>query len=257
VRTLLGLCALWAVLPVVAGAARPLRRAPADTLEQRWDRVADFVIASLIGAWAVQKIITGLPGLAGYALPIADHADVAALIALAALLVRIAAESIAANFYPQRLGAVQPASIPRPGAMQRLGATAVRTAVFVFVAVVVVGPSWQLGVGTALFAIPQVLSIFERRFRNIPSLYRILPRGFLKVVVTLVVARLLGSLVLGAIHDHRDAVAFVLLAIPGVVLSLLDLVGREGEEPPLRWWRRLTGAVVLVAGVVVVLGFFG
>ncbi|MDX6718948.1 MAG: hypothetical protein QOJ63_1202, partial [Solirubrobacteraceae bacterium] len=49
-RLMLGLSALWFVVPVLAGAARPLRRPPTRSLEQSWDRAADFVIASLIGA---------------------------------------------------------------------------------------------------------------------------------------------------------------------------------------------------------------
>ena len=64
-RLLLGLTALWCVVSVVAGAARPLRRVAARGAEQTWDRVADFVIAGLVGAWAVQQIVQALPGLAG------------------------------------------------------------------------------------------------------------------------------------------------------------------------------------------------
>ena len=75
VRTLLGLSAMWFVVPVLAGAARPLRRPPTRGLAESWDRAADFVIASLIGAWAVKSIIEGLPGLAGLQLPIAGYAD--------------------------------------------------------------------------------------------------------------------------------------------------------------------------------------
>lgn len=47
------------------------------------------------------------------------------------------------------------------------------------------------------------------------------------------VARLCGSAVLGAVHNNRDAIAdaLVLLALPGVLLSLLDLFGREGNTP--------------------------
>jgi hypothetical protein len=259
VRTLLGLCALWTVVPLVAGAARPLRRAPSTSLAERWDRGADFVIASLIGAWAVQKIVGGLSGLAGYALPIAGYANVAAIAVLFALVARMIAESLAANLYPQRLSAVHPAKIPRSGARQRIGATVVRTAVFVFVAAVVVGPSWQLWVGATLFVVPQLLCIFENRFRNIASLYRVLPRGLLKLVLMLFVARVFGGLVLSAIHNNRDAIAdaFVMLAIPGVVLSLLDLFGREGDQPPMGWWHRVAGCVILAAGLLLVAGVIG
>jgi hypothetical protein len=259
VRTLLGLCALWTVVPLVAGAARPLRRAPAQSLQERWDRGADFVIASLIGAWAVQKIVQGLPGLAGYKLPIAASANAAAIAVLVALVVRMALESIASRYYPTRLAAVHPAKVPRSGPRQRLLATLLRTAVFVFIAVVVVGPSWQLWVGTAFFLVPQVLGIYENQFRNIPSIYRVMPRGLLKLVLMLFVARLFGALVLGAIHNNREAIAdaFVLLSLPGLVLSLLDLFGRDGPGITLRWWHRVGGAGLLVVGVLQIAGVFG
>lgn len=259
VRTLLGLCALWTVVPLVAGAARPLRRAPAQSMQERWDRGADFVIASLIGAWAVQKIVLGLPGLAGYKLPIAASANAAAVAVLLALVVRMALESIAARYYPTRLSSVHPAKVPRSGPRQRLLATLLRTAVFVFIAVVVVGPSWQLWVGTAFFLVPQVLCIYENRFRNVPSIYRVMPRGLLKLVLMLFVARLFGAVVLGAIHNNRDAIAdaFVLLSLPGLVLSLLDLFGRDGPGITLRWWQRVGGAGLLAVGVLQIAGVFG
>src|SRR5262249_20855330 len=75
VRVLLGLAALWSVVPIIAGATRPLRREPTRGLDGTWDRGADFLIASLVGAWAVQQILLALPGFAGVELPIAGHAN--------------------------------------------------------------------------------------------------------------------------------------------------------------------------------------
>ncbi|HSP64702.1 MAG TPA: hypothetical protein VLO10_00795, partial [Candidatus Deferrimicrobium sp.] len=222
-------------------------------------RGADFVIASLIGAWAVQKIVIGLPGLAGYKLPIAQSANAAAIAVLAALVVRMGLESIAARWYPARLSSVHPAKVPRSGSRQRLLATLLRTVVFVFIAVVVVGPSWQLWVGTSFFLVPQVLGIFENRFRNVPSIYQVLPRGLLKLVLLLFFARMFGALVLGAVHDSRTAIAdaFVLLSLPGLLLSLLDLFGRDGPGITLRWWQRIGGAALLAVGVLQIAGVFG
>ena len=256
-RTMLGLGALWFVVPLLAGAARPLRRPPAAGWAERVDRGADFLIASLIGAWAVQKIVSGLSGLAGYVLPIAAHADDAAVVVLVAVSLRLAAESLAIGLYPERLAAVQAVGIPRPGTLQRLCAIVVRTAVFLLVVTLVVGPSWQLWVGTALFVVPQVLSIYEGRLPNFPRLFGALPRGLFKLVLMLFVGTLVGVVVTDSLHGSKTIIedSFVLLALPGLFLTLLGSVGRTGEAPPVRWRDRAIGVLLLGAGVALVLGY--
>jgi hypothetical protein len=256
-RLMLGLSALWFVVPVLAGAARPLRRPPTRSLEQSWDRAADFVIASLIGAWAVQKIVLALPGLGGVRLPIAAHANTAALCVLAALVARLAFETIASHLYPRRLDAAEAAELPEPGALQRLAASALRTALFVFFARIAVGASWQLWVGAALFVTPQVLAVFEERFPNSPRLFRALPKGLLELVLMLFVATAVGALLLSTMNERSEtfiANSFVLLSLPGFLLSLLSLFGREGDERRVGWGKRVAGIALLVAGIMLVLG---
>jgi hypothetical protein len=258
-RTLLGLAGLWFAIPLIASAARPLRRRPAQAWEQRWDRGADFVIASLIGAWAVQKIVAGLSGLAGYKLALAAYANEAALLVLAALIARVGIESLAANLFPRRLAIVQPAKVPFSPPTQRIAATLLRTAIVLFLAITVAGPVWQLWVAGLLFLVPQLLSIYERRFPNVPSLYQVMPRGIVKSVLMLFVGAGFGALVTHAISNPHEVVSdgLVLLAIPGTVLSLLDLFGREGKETDLTWTHRIAGLVILGIGVLFVLGFIG
>ncbi len=255
-RTLLGLSALWFVVPVLAGAARPLRRPPTRGLAQTWDRAADFVIASLIGAWAVKNIVEALPGLAGLQLPIAQYADRAAYAVLVALVLRMAAETVTSHLYPKRLTAAEARELPEPSALQRLGACLVRATIFIYFAIVVVGSSWQLWVGTALFAIPQILSVYEDRLPRLPAVSRALPKGLVELVVMLLVVTVLGALLVDAYGDSPDflATAFVILSIPGFVLSVAALVGRDGDEPEMDWPRRLAGVVVLGFGIVLSLG---
>ena len=255
-RTLIALSALWFVVPVLAGAARPLRRPPTRGLAQSWDRAADFVIASLIGAWAVKNIIEALPGLAGLQLPIADYADKAALAVLVALVLRMAAETITSHLYPKRLTEAEPRDLADPSALQRLGACLLRATIFVYFAMIVVGPSWQLWVGTALFALPQMLSIVEDRLPSVPALARALPKGLVEIVVMLLVVTVIGALLADANSDSPDFLAnsFVILSIPGFVLSVAALVVRDADEPEMDWPRRLAGVVVLAFGVLLSLG---
>jgi hypothetical protein len=251
IRTILGLAALWFVIPIVASAARPLRRSPSENLEQRWDRAADFVIASLVGAWAVMEIVNGLPGLAGSQVSVATQANVCAVVVLAALFGRWLAETLAADLYPHRLITVQPEEIPESGPLQRLGASVLRTAVFAFVAYAFVGPVWQLFAGAALYLVPQVLHVFADRFPSSPAVFRILPRGLVRIVLVLMIAKGLKSLAFGITGDPKEIVAdgFVLVALPLLLLGLLDVFGREGPRNHLRWHHRIAGVLLVAVGV--------
>jgi hypothetical protein len=256
-RVTLSLGALWFVVPVLAGATRPLRRPPTRSLGESWDRAADFVIGSLVGAWTVHQIILALPGMAGVQLPIADHADTAAFCVLAALVVRLAAETIASHLYPRRLDVSEPAIVPDLGAFQRLAASALRTAMFVFFAYIVTGTGWQLWVGAALFLAPQILFVYRERLPNSPGLFRARPRGLLRLVVMLFLASALAALLLRTMDERDDtflADSFVVLALPGFLIGLLPIFGREGPEPSLGWGKRIAGIAILVAGVLLALG---
>jgi hypothetical protein len=256
-RLMLSLDALWVTVPLLAGAARPLRRSPTRSLGESWDRAADFVIGSLVGAWAVNKIILALPGVAGRHLAIAEHADTAAFCVLAALVVRLAAETIATHLYPRRLDVSEAGDVPQPGELQRLGASALRTALFVFFAYIVVGSGWQLWAGAALFIVPQILAVYEERFPNSAALVGVLPRGLLALVLMLFVATAVGALLLHTMDEHSDtflADTFVILALPGFLLSLLSLFGREEDEAPIGWGKRIAGLAILIAGILLVLG---
>jgi hypothetical protein len=256
-RVTLSLGVLWFVVPVLVGAVRPLRRPPTRSLAESWDRAADFVIASLVGAWTVYQIVRALPGLAGMQLPIAGHADTAAYCVLAALVLRLAAETTAAHLYPRRLDISDAGAVPQPGAFQRLVASALRTGLFVFFGYVVAGTSWQLWAAAGLFAVPQILAVYRERFPNSPALFRARPRGLVRLVVLLAAATAIAALLLHTMNEHSGtflADSFVILALPGFVLALLSVFGRRGDLPPLGWGKRIAGTAVLVAGILLVLG---
>jgi hypothetical protein len=255
-RVTLSLAVLWFVVPVLVGAVRPLRRPPAHSLGQSWDRAADVVIASLVGAWTVYQILRALPGLAGMELSIAGHADTAAFCVLAALVVRLAAETVAAHLYPRRLDIAEPLEVPPPGTVQRLAAAALRMAIFVFFGYIVAGTSWQLWLGAALFVAPQILGAFQERLPNSAALFRARPRGLLRIVLMLVVATAIAALLLHTMNEHSKtflADSFVILALPGFLLALMPVFGRDGERQQMGWGKRIAGIAILAAGLVLVL----
>ena len=255
-RTLLGLATLWFTAPLIAGTARPLRRPPTMTRQEYWDRTADVVIASLVGAWAVQVIVQGLPGLARLDLPIAARASSIALFVLAALAVRMVIETVAAHWYPRRLSQVQPADMREPSTAQRLAAHLLVLGIFVFVAFSYLGSCWQLYVGGALFILPKLLDLVADRLPNSPRLHAVTPRGIVEIVLMLFVGAVVGSIVLGYFSSGQEAIrnAFVLLSLPGLALALLELFGRDGPERELPFRHQLLGIPLVAIGVLLALG---
>lgn len=255
-RTLLGLATLWFAAPLIAGTARPLRRPPTMTRQEHWDRTADIVIASLVGAWAVQVILQGLPGLARLDLPIADRAGSIALMVLAALAVRMVIETVAAHWYPSRLVVVQPSDMRPPSNAQRLVAHASVLAIFVFVAISYLGSCWQLYVGGALFILPKVLHLFADRLPSSERIHAVTPRGIVGIVLMLLVGAVVGAIVLGQFSAGQEAIrnAFVLLSLPGLALALLEVFGREGPERELPFRHQLLGVPLVAIGVLLALG---
>lgn len=247
IRSFLGLAALWFAIPLIAAATRPFRRTLGEGRPYAWDRIADAVIGTLMAGWAVQKTIGGLPGLSGLDLPIADSADQIALVAIIACVARVLIEELAAWRYPQRLIAVEKGKLPFAGPGQRLWATALRTGLFVFLSIAFIGNCWQLWVGAALFCVPQILSIYERKFPNSERLHGLLPSGLFKVLLMMVVGTLFAKLVFSMLDDPDSIMrnAFILLTIPGLVLSLLGLFGHDGPDPKWTWPKQFLGVGIL------------
>jgi hypothetical protein len=258
-RTVLGVTALWFALPLIASAARPLRREPAEDNKQRFDRIADFVLIALIGSWAALKAVGALPGLAGMSLPLAGHAKVVALWVLGALIIRVLLESVSANFYPERLRAVTPEKIPFSSPLQRILATFLRLAIFIFVAIAFIGNCWQLWVGAVLFVVPQILKIYENSFPNVSVIYNILPRGLLKVLIFMVIGKFLGDYLGDHVSNPLNMIliAFVVMSIPGFIESILGLFGRDGKEYQWNWLTRFGGTAILVVTYMLAMGIIG
>ena len=106
-----------------------------------------------------------------------------------------------------------------------------------------------------LFLVPQLISVYEARLPNFPRLYRVYPRGIVKVVIMLVVGLGIAALVHRVVeHSAHPALdTFVLLSIPAAILSIVEVFGREGTAPEETWPRWMAGAGFVAAGVWLVL----
>ncbi|MCU1524352.1 MAG: hypothetical protein JWO18_1246, partial [Microbacteriaceae bacterium] len=255
-RTILGIDVIFFTVALTASAARPLRRLPAVSASDWFDRIADVVVASLIATWAVTKMIGALPALSGLALPIANSAFTVALCAGGAIVLRYVLETVATYHYPLRLASVAPPKIGFPSVQQQLVSAVFKTALFVFVAIAYLGNIWPLWIGAALFLIPSVVAAFQAKLPNVPRLVKLIPGGVIKVVLMLCVGKLLGGWLASIIHNPQDFIdqAFVILSIPALLLGFAGFFGREGDKWELNWPIRIGGVVVVIVGVLLVLG---
>jgi len=255
VRTLIGVALLIAGPGLIAGTFRDIRRPAGGGSMQTWERLTDLVVVPLVGAWTTLNIVEALPSLGGAAFPIAKDAWILAALVLVGLVAKVALEFAAARWFPERLATVVPKTMPQPGAAQQVTSSLLRTGIFLFVSAAFVGNVWQLWVAAVLFLIPNLLALVADRFPNSARLWALSPGSVLKLAIVLVLSWVISTVTLMAFGDSVEfaQMAFLLLAIPGFLLSLLALVGRQpnpGQEPwqyrpSMTWLYRVGGVVIL------------
>ena len=244
VRALLGVGSIWFAIPLIAAGARAFRRPPAESAADRWHATADVVMGSLLAAWSIQSVVSSLPGLSGLSMPIAERADLVAVVVVVALVARYCVERLAVRLYPERLAAVTFVPAGKPGTTQQVASNLVKAGVFVFVILPYLGFCWQLWAVVAMMVVPSLAGPVKDRFPNSGVLHRTLPRGVPNTLVMMTVGTVLGASLGERITDPASLLvtSFLVLSIPGFVLSVLGLFGRESAAPRTTWVSRLAGA---------------
>lgn len=240
VRTLAGVVLLVVGPGLIASSFREIRPTP-GTIGDRWERLVDLVVVPLLGAWTAMNIAAALPSLGGAAFPVADSAGILGVVVLVALVARVLLEMAAAAWFPERLATVLPAQRPSAGTVQQVLSGLLRTGAFLFVAAAFVGNVWQLWVAALLFLLPALLTpLAAGRLANRSALWQVLPDGVPKIGFLLLVSWAIAATVLASAGDTPAfaQTAFVLLAVPGFLLSILGLVARGPARGDVRWYRR-------------------
>jgi hypothetical protein len=266
VRTTLGLALLWFAPALIASATRPFRRkAPVvDELDEevaanevqkfQWERAGDYLLAPLLTAFAVRNMINGLPALAGLSLPLVNSADLIAILAAVFVAIRIGMEDSATKNYPVRLALVERNEMRSTIKGQHLISMLVRTGLFIFVAFPFMGTTWQLYLGAFIFILPALLETFVPNLPKFKALYKIIPAGFPKFVLMLVIGAAYSTW-LSSSFEGASAVpmAFILLSIPAFIFSILSILEGTPDEDEVRWymqdrmkWVYRVGAILLV-----------
>jgi hypothetical protein len=255
--TTIGVMVLFFAPALLASAFRPFRRLVRNQ-DDRWERITDYALATLLTFWVITKMVAAMNGLARLELPITDYGTELALIAAGLLLIRVALEDIAVEQYPMRLRALH-VEIRKPSQAQKVRSLAFKIFVFFIMAAPFVGSTLNLVLGTLLFAIPQITSLSLED--NLPKKKLYLPKGVLKTVVMIFVMALASNLIEGAFSSPEAFLkwSFVVMALPGFFLHYLDAI----TDAPESDWKttekgrmiyRIGGVIVFILMVLVVQG---
>jgi MFS family permease len=259
IRTMMGIMLVAVGPALLTTGFRTIRKQAALNVNAWWERIADFVIAPFMAGWSISAMVSGLPALAGLTLDVANHVNDFVFFVAIAIFVRVALEELAAAGYPARLNKINPDEIPDPSILQRSIVLVIKYFVWVFIGGALIGPSWQVWVGSALFVFPTVVGWFTDKFPNSPRIWRILPTGIPGLAFTLIVASGTSAIVGAILGTNPDLGkwSFVILPIPMLAITILGWFGRHGkidadgneEDRPgkrNKWIYRIGGVVVMV-----------
>lgn len=224
--TVIGTIGIFFAPALIASAFRPLRR-EVSSFAERWERITDYLLASVLTGWTVSKMVGSLESLAGIQLPITAYAFSIGAWSASAVFIRLVGEDIATYFYPRRLAELHP-ELREPRKVQSWTLLIFNTGVFIFLAEPFIGNSVQLWLGVMLFVFPKIMSLTLRN--NLPkskALYKFLPKGALKLIVMVLIGSLFARWMQTLIPNPREYVkwGFVLLGIPSLTFQMVSFFG--------------------------------
>lgn len=249
--TILGLSALFLTPALIANAVRPFRRLVGDR-HGMWERLTDYVLATLVGSWSVEKIVSALNGLAGLQLPITESARQIGQVVAVAIIFRLLMEDLATYLFPERL-AKQEVVPKHVLPLQPWTSLIFKSVIFYLVAYQFLGFGAQLWIGTSIFVTPQLLSniLSSHEVKKLKLLGYLVPRGAPKIVMMVFVGGLFAQWAESQFSSPLQFISwsFVILAIPSLLISLFSLFA---ESPRWDWKSSVLKSLIYRFGGIIV-----
>lgn len=231
VLTVAGLFIIFYAPSLLASSIRPLRRLAQDR-DSLWERVTDYSLVTMLSGWTIFKMIGGLNALAGVQLLITFDAQKIGYWTSIFVLVRLILEDFATYRYPVRLSQTS-GEMKEPDTVHKIIALELKIFIFVELAMPFVGYNIKLLLGTLIFITPSIIGIFfDGKLPKFKFLHRILPSGAFKLVAMVFIGAITAGWIQGLFSDPRTFLAwsFVVLAIPGLILSLLNKMSGDPQD---------------------------
>lgn len=249
--TSLGIAAILIMPGIIAGSIRPIRRLVTDKASA-WERITDFVLATLLGGWAIQKVVASLNGLSGLQLPLAERAVDLGYLASLYILIRLLLEDISTHHFPERLAKQAVETRPK-NHLQPWYSIAFKTSIFYLVAYQYLGLNAQLLIGTAIFLFPQLLAAVseELHAKQARIIGFLMPRGATKVVLMVLIGGFFADWAKGIFKDPGIFISwsFVILAVPGFIIGFLKVFA---APPKINWKAGPIGRTIYMFGGIII-----
>jgi hypothetical protein len=258
IRFVIGVMCLGFTPLLLASGVRALRRATNSGGSHWWNRVIDLVLAPIVAWWACESILALLPSLAGADINLSSYREILPAAIAFTMVARVLLEEAARQWFPNRLVQTNEATVSTPPTWQRWFGVALRAGIFYFAAGALIGDCWQLVVGSFLFVLPNILGIYVTKFPNSTRLYALLPAGIVNLTVGVFLGGVTLAILLAVFGPVEDLakMAFVILPLPTLTISLLKLFGRSAHPGTLVWYENPRFAWPLRIGTVAVIVAF-
>jgi hypothetical protein len=176
-------------------------------------------------------LVIGLNGFAHLELPLSERASSIGLIAGISVALRYIIEGYVNQKSHYYLAYLSPRTLNDHGSNFRLAGWFVKGMLFLFFAVSFLGVSWQLWVALVMLMFPQLIKTVKDRFPNNPFLFQLLPVGIPAIIFMTFLGKFYSHYVQSLDLDPASAsrTIFVLSPIPGFIIGLLKLFGRQAK----------------------------
>lgn len=245
-RTVMGLFVISIAPPLIASATRPLRRVFSGESTDLFDRIADYVVSSVVVVVAGSAMYLGLNGMAGLEVVSEELLPLFQVLLVVGVVSRSLVEDIATHLYPLRTHQLSQVEFPTPGKTLSVLSVLSRAGAFVFVASSFLGWDIKLLIIVALFALPLLLMIWYDELPNSEFLFRYLPRGMAYWLVLTLIGIVTAAWILGRVNPGGDVILeYAIFFLPWAIIDAAFAFGKDGNDWPDGWLKRLVGIPVV------------
>ena len=255
-RTLLGLGVLFACVPVIGAAIRPVLRSMDGGRDDVVQRIGDYIMMPIFLGYAASSVYAALNGLSGLNVVSSSAAETLRNVCFAAAIARLLVEDVSSRGFPHRRAEAAMKVERGTGVAIAYLNVVLLWAVFLLTAVPYFGLGWSTWTVVTVMSLVPLAKIHKAAFPNFELIHRWFPRGILRATIMLFLGAYYSRWIQGVAGNAVDARALApFLLLPGVAIGLIDCFGRSGGSWPESKSKQAAGFALWLVTLAVLLGW--